>query len=172
VYLGRWHPSKGVHIAVEAVRSLPPEIGVELTIHAVAAGAEECAYRERVERLAGGDPRICFKQPLMPTDVAHALAAFDVLLVPSIWLETGPLVVLEAKAAGLFVIGARLGGIAELVREASEGLLLPAGDVRAWARTIAALAERPRPLAVPQSVRTMDDVAGEMAELYAGMSHH
>jgi glycosyltransferase involved in cell wall biosynthesis len=169
LYLGRWHPFKGVDVVVRAVRSLPDDVPVELALHGVAAGAEESAYREKVLRLAEGDPRIRFLPPLRPAQVAHALTDFDVLLVPSVWLETGPLVVLEAKAAGLFVVGSRLGGIAELVSEPDEGLLLPPSDVAAWASAIAAIAQRPRPLAQPRDVRTMDDVAREMADLYEGL---
>jgi len=45
-----------------------------------------------------------------------------------VWLETGPLVVLEAFAAGVPVIGSRLGGIAEMVKEEQDGLLFRAGD--------------------------------------------
>jgi glycosyltransferase involved in cell wall biosynthesis len=170
LYLGRWHPFKGVDVAVKAVRNLPRHIPVELVLHGVAAGAEEIAYRAEVERLAGGDPRIQFRPPLQPAEVASALNEFDVLLVPSVWLETGPLVVLEAQVAGLFVIGSRLGGIAELVSEPGEGVLVPATDVAAWTQAIADAARRPRPLTQPRAVRTMDDVAAQMAELYAGLS--
>jgi glycosyltransferase involved in cell wall biosynthesis len=166
LYLGRWHPFKGVDVAVRAVRSLPRDVSIRLALQGVAAGDEEHAYRDEVERLAAGDPRIQVLPPLAPHEVSSALKDFDVLVVPSVCLETGPLVVLEAKAAGLFVIGSRLGGIAELVREPNEGMLVPSGDVAAWGRAIAAVAKRPRPLAQPQSVRTMDDVAADMAELY------
>ena len=43
------------------------------------------------------------------------MANFDLLAVPSQWMETGPIVVLEAHAVGTPVLGANLGGIAELV---------------------------------------------------------
>ena len=43
------------------------------------------------------------------------LAGFDMLAVPSQWQETGPLVVFEAQALGVPVLGSDLGGIAELI---------------------------------------------------------
>ncbi|NJO50341.1 MAG: glycosyltransferase family 4 protein [Leptolyngbyaceae cyanobacterium RM2_2_4] len=65
---------------------------------------------------------------------------FDVLAVPSQWLETGPVVVLEAHAHGLPVVGSDLGGIAEKVTHGVDGLLVAAGDPAAWAEAFARLA--------------------------------
>ena len=59
------------------------------------------------------------------------------MVVPSQWLETGPLVVLEAFAAGTPVIGSNLGGIAELVTDGVDGLLVdPASSPAAWADSL------------------------------------
>ena len=97
------------------------------------------------------------------------LMAADALVVPSLWLETGPMVVLEAKAAGLPVIGSRLGGIAELVSEPEDGMLVPPGNVAAWTEAIMAMVTRRtlRPRSGPKAeVRTMRHVARDMASLY------
>src|SRR5438552_17148600 len=99
--------------------------------------------------LAAGDPRIAIAPPLPRARVAATLAQASALAIPSLWLETGPLVALEAKAAGLPVIGSRLGGIAELVREPEDGVLLPPGDIGAWTAAIVTIASNtarlPRP---------------------------
>ena len=100
------------------------------------------------------------------------MARHDALVVPSLWLETGPLVVLEAQAAGLYVMGSRLGGIAELVGDGAGGELVEAGSVRAWTAAIARLAERRASGALPRrprEVRTMAAAAAEMAELYRSL---
>ena len=98
------------------------------------------------------------------------MARHDVLVVPSLGLETGPLVVLEAQAAGLYVMGSHLGGIAELVGEGIGGELVEAGSQRAWTAAIARLAERRANGGAlpcrPRAVRTMSTAAAEMAELY------
>jgi glycosyltransferase involved in cell wall biosynthesis len=49
-------------------------------------------------------------------------AQIDVLVVPSLWLENSPLVIHEAFMAGIPVVGARIGGISDLVQGGS-GLL-------------------------------------------------
>jgi glycosyltransferase involved in cell wall biosynthesis len=51
---------------------------------------------------------------------------FDVLVVPSLWLENSPLVVHEAFQAGVPVVGSRMGGTANLVRHGESGLLYDA----------------------------------------------
>jgi glycosyltransferase involved in cell wall biosynthesis len=166
LYLGRWHPVKGADVLVRAVRELGPDVPVELTIHAIAGGEEERRYEAEVRRLAGDDPRIVVRPPVSRDELPRLFSDHDALAVPSLWLETGPLVVLEAQAAGLFVIGSRLGGIAELVDDSS-GLLLPPGDVAAWAKAIGELAAQ-RSLPTVRSVhpRSMSDIAADMGTIY------
>ncbi len=54
--------------------------------------------------------------------VPRFLETIDVLTVPSRYMETGPIVVQEAQALGIPVMGADLGGIAERVRDGVDGL--------------------------------------------------
>ena len=49
--------------------------------------------------------------------------SFDVLVVPSIWLENSPLVVHEAFMFGVPVIGSRIGGTADLIQDGINGFL-------------------------------------------------
>ena len=72
--------------------------------------------------------RIRWLEPVKPEKVVETIGKYDALVVPSVCLETGPLVVLEAFAAGVPVIGSRLGGIAEMVRDGVDGLLFEAGS--------------------------------------------
>jgi glycosyltransferase involved in cell wall biosynthesis len=98
------------------------------------------------------------------------LRSYDLLAVPSQGLETGPLVVLEAFAAGVPVIGSRLGSIAEIVRDEVDGVLVPNATAEGWAHALRrfsedrGLIERLRTAVHPP--RTMSTVAKEMATLY------
>jgi glycosyltransferase involved in cell wall biosynthesis len=172
LYVGRWHPVKGIDVIVRAVRALPGEANVQLTVHAVSGTDEEAAYGRSVRTLAGVDPRIVFAPPLARSEVAEVMARHDALVVPSQCLETGPLVVLEAQAAGLYVMGSRLGGIAELVADGASGELVEAGSVLAWTAAVARLAERRASGTLacrPGEVRSMAAVAAEMAALYQSL---
>jgi glycosyltransferase involved in cell wall biosynthesis len=169
LYLGRLHPVKGIDVLVNAVRALPGEVGLKLVIHGIRDGAEERDYAAAMRRLADGDPRISFEPPIPRAQLTATLARASALAVPSLWLETGPLVVLEAKAVGLPIIGSRLGGIAEIVREPEDGMLVPQGDVMAWAAAIKKMASNHPARAListPGNVRTMREVARDMAALY------
>lgn len=171
VYLGRWDRAKGIHVAVAALRSLPEKMPVELSIYAIGA-AEDDGYEAEVRALAAGDPRIRFHLPRPHSEIAETLAAHDVLVVPSLWLETGPLVVLEAQAAGLYVLGSDLGGIAELVAGTKAGELLRPGSVPDWAKAIERLVARKSEGPLPKFqglLRSQADVADDMIDLYRSL---
>jgi glycosyltransferase involved in cell wall biosynthesis len=110
------------------------------------------------------------RNTVAPHAVRQTMTEYDLIAVPSRWLETGPLVALEAFAAGVPVLGADLGGIAEIVRNGVDGVLVQSDDVNAWSAAILKLA-RNRALIEElkrniRSPRTMDDVAHDMAALY------
>jgi len=67
------------------------------------------------------------------------MARCDAVVVPSIWWENAPLVVREAAAAGVRVIGADLGGLGEALRAIPSSVLIPPRDPRALAEAILAL---------------------------------
>jgi glycosyltransferase involved in cell wall biosynthesis len=167
-YFGRLDPTKGVDIVVEALRRVP-KASVRFEIYGIRQPGCE-AYAAKLERAAERYPRITLRPVLPPDAVGEEMRDCDFVVVPSRWLETGPLVVLEAFAVGTPVLGARLGGIAELVSDEIDGLLIPPEDLGAWASTIATLAAAPervaRLRAGIQPPRTMDEVAHDMAQLY------
>ena len=167
VFLGRMDESKGLHLLIEAMADAP-ELDVRLDVYTIAQS--EGAYGERIRKAAENDARISFEAPQPYQRIMTVLSDYDALIVPSQWLETGPLVVLEAFAAGLPVIGSRLGGIAELVRDDVDGVLVAASDVNAWRDTLQRLAEQPQILnrlrANVGRPRTMKQVAADMQQVY------
>jgi glycosyltransferase involved in cell wall biosynthesis len=107
-----------------------------------------------------------FEPAVPPERVPQVLAAYDALLCPSLALEGGPTVALEAHAVGTPVFGSRIGGLAETIEDEVNGILLPPGDSRALARAIEQVAgdgraklERFRSR-LPEP-RTMDRIAEE-----------
>jgi glycosyltransferase involved in cell wall biosynthesis len=170
-FFGRLDATKGVDTLIKACR-LRPDLDLNLTIFGICQpGAED--FVASLHDLASGDRRIQFEAPVQGQDVVSKMAEFDCVCVPSVWLETGPLVVYEAFGAGVPVLGSRLGGIAELVRDQTDGLLIEPGNPSAWAHTfdmvvnedglISRLADNIRP------PRTMLDVAQEMDLIYQAL---
>jgi glycosyltransferase involved in cell wall biosynthesis len=58
------------------------------------------------------------------------------VIVPSVWSDPCPTVVLEAMAAGRPVVAAASGGIVDMVVDGATGVLVPPGDAPALARAI------------------------------------
>jgi len=134
-FLGRMVPIKGAHLLIRAVRKVP-HAPISLDLYSVVQSSCEAAYLRHLRRLAGTDRRIVFREPVAASSVVDCLKTYDLLAVPSQWLETGPLVVLEAFAAGIPVMGSDLGGIPELVRDGVNGLLVAADSEVAWAQRL------------------------------------
>ncbi|MEE9388293.1 MAG: glycosyltransferase family 4 protein [Paracoccaceae bacterium] len=62
------------------------------------------------------------------SDLTKLISRARAVVVPSEWNENCPMSVLEAKALGRPVIGARIGGIPELIQPGIDGALFDAGD--------------------------------------------
>ncbi len=65
--------------------------------------------------------------------VRQVHAGLDVLVVPSVWYENSPTVILEAYAAGTPVLVSDLGGMAELVQDGVSGFTFSTGNAAALA---------------------------------------
>jgi glycosyltransferase involved in cell wall biosynthesis len=135
VFLGRLDPTKGVDLLIRALQ-LIPEHPVTLDIYGVSQGAGGIAYESQLRSIVAQDNRIQFRQPVPSGEIIKTLRQYDALMVPSRWMETGPLVVLEAFAAGIPVIGSNLGGIRELVTNGMNGLLVDSPTTLAWGEAI------------------------------------
>lgn len=64
-------------------------------------------------------------------DIPDIVAALDVQVVPSLWLEASPAVVKEAMAMRVPVIASDVGGTSEIIDNGRNGLLVPPGDAGA-----------------------------------------
>src|SRR5262249_35873746 len=125
-YFGRLDPTKGVDLLINAMQ-LAPAANVLLEVYGVhQPGSDSLAAL--LKNAAASDPRISMQPTLRPDAVVDAMRACNLVAVPSRWLETGPLVVLESFAAGTPVLGARLGGLAEIVTEGGDGMLVAPDD--------------------------------------------
>jgi glycosyltransferase involved in cell wall biosynthesis len=173
-FLGRADKVKGPDTLIKAVRAVP-NLSIVLDLYGVTQSAPDEKYWATLTTLAAQDARINFRPPVPHDRVVELLRTYHLLAVPSRWMETGPLVVLEAFAAGIPVIGSRLGGIADRVRHRSNGLLVDCEDVQGWTAAFRECAEDRSLLArlrqAVTSPRTMDHVATEMARLYAQYRH-
>jgi glycosyltransferase involved in cell wall biosynthesis len=122
LYLGRLSPEKGVKTLVRAW----DDVGAELVV----VGDGPDADQLRTE----APPSVRFVGPLPGEDVVDLIREARAVLVPSVWYEAQPRVILEAYAAGVPVVASRIGGLPDLIIEEESGLLVTPGDGTAWAQ--------------------------------------
>ena len=135
-----WH--KGVHVLVDAIRGLPRD-RYELNIF----GNPDVFPDYSAElRAKAADLPVRFLGAFAREHTADIYRQMDVLVVPSLWLENSPLVIHEAFMAGVPVVGARMGGIADLVAHGENGLLYDANSSSALADALRTLIDDPRRL--------------------------
>ena len=174
-YIGRLDPEKGVHVVLRALAA-NCDLHVTVDVYGIAQDAGGVHYRDELRSLSSSDPRVHFHPSVAPDRVVETLAAYDATIVPSQWLETGPLTVLESFAAGAPVIGSNLGGIAELVAHDRDGWLVRHVDPEAWGLALCrlstdrALLERLRAGVRPP--RSTSDVARDMVAVYEAIAPH
>jgi glycosyltransferase involved in cell wall biosynthesis len=159
VFLGRLDAIKGAAIVVEALRR-NADLAIQLDLFGIRQGHTGNQYEADLQRLIAEDERIRLLPSIPPAEVIARLKDYDVLLVPSQWLETGPLVVLEAFAAKTPVIGSKLGGIAELV---TDGVDMWANALRRVAGNSEVVGKLRNAIRPPRHAR---EVAAEMQTAY------
>jgi len=175
-HLGRLDPVKGTGVLIRALR-LIPDAPIDLDIFGIVQGSADMTVLRELRGLAGDDQRIRFLPAVEHSTVVERLADYDLLAVPSQWLETGPLVVLEAFAAGIPVLGSGLGGLLDKVDDGVDGLLVrPHGSVVAWAQTLKRCADDRELLRrlrrAVRRPRSTADVANDMVSLYRSVVTH
>lgn len=146
-FLGRAVPLKGAHIFAEAVRGIPRDRARFLVFGPASFESEH--YLQALT----GDGRLEFQGPYARSELPKVLDDVDVAVVPSVAQETVGLVTLEAHAAGVPVIGSRIGAIPEYVRDGETGFLFTPGDSRDLRDKMLRIVENPT-LVATMSART------------------
>jgi glycosyltransferase involved in cell wall biosynthesis len=170
-FIGQLVRHKGVHLLVQAFRALASH-GRSVELHLFGHPDADPAYTRRLRELAGDDPRIHFRGRFENDRVNQVLGSLDVTVTPSLWYENSPLVVLESRAAGVPVVTADAGGMAELVEDGVTGLHFKIGDAADLAAVLQRIVDQPQLLerlkrgAAAHPPRDVDDEVNGLVELY------
>lgn len=171
IMLGRCEITKGQETLIDAVQQLPKDARIEISFFGPYWDSTE--YGKRCLQKISGDTR--FQQPrkIPHQDVPRELEKSDALAVPSLWLETGPLVVLEAFAFQIPVIGSNRGGISELVKHGKTGLLFTPGSSSELSSLLNHAIEKPQLLESMREhilkPRLMADTSADTIKLYESL---
>jgi glycosyltransferase involved in cell wall biosynthesis len=168
------------------VGSLVDRKAPDLLVRAMAQVGLRCVFagdgpmREHLEALAeqlGVDGRVQFRGALEPAEVAELYASATALVLPSV-SEGLPLVAVEALRAGVPVVASRLDGIATVVQDRVNGLLVEPGDAASLASALVELEHDAELLATLRrgatesapSVLEWSEVASQLRTLYGQLS--
>jgi len=169
-YFGNIVPIKGLHVLIEAFKTLPRG-RASLTIYGSRTPWTE-NYYDRLKQEASGFP-VDFRGSFKREDLAEALSDQDVVILPSIWPETFSIVIREANSLGLPVIASRIGAIPEAVDEGVNGLLFEPRNTEDLKRCMLRFIESPRlvqemALKMPKP-KSMTEHVVELLEIYQGI---
>jgi glycosyltransferase involved in cell wall biosynthesis len=137
---GRWtlgtvalfRPRKGIEVLLQAVAKLRAA-GEDVRLRAVGP-FETPGYERDVMALVGQlDIEDAIEWTGFTDNVHAQLAMIDLFVLPSLFGEGLPMVVLEAMAAGLPVVATDVEGIPVAIRHGEEGVLIPPGDANTLA---------------------------------------
>ena len=134
--VGRLHVQKGQHYllkAFQAVKSKYPNVHVwiigegELLCELIKL-AHDLGIHDSVQFLGAR------------TDIPEILSAMDIFVLPSLW-EGQPIAIMEAGAAGKPVIATNIDGIADILIDGKNALLVPVKDSNALAAAMMRMVE-------------------------------
>ncbi|HTT02841.1 MAG TPA: glycosyltransferase family 4 protein [Steroidobacteraceae bacterium] len=137
-YLGRLAANKGIFETLEAMRILR-ERGIAARLTIAGSGAAAAAVRARIA--AGGlEDCVHFAGAVFGAEKARLWQQSQVLAFPTYHREGLPYSLLEAMSCGVVPVISPVGGIADVMQDAVQGLFVPPHDAAAVADALQRLA--------------------------------
>ena len=150
-FIGRLSPEKGVRTLIEAANALPYKLVV------IGGGP----LLEELKTVAGNNVEfVGFKQW---NDIKELVGRARFSVIPSEWYENNPLSVIEAQCLGTPVLGARIGGIPELIEEGVTGMTFESRNKEDLRMKIESMMQHPL---------NYEMIAGKGQELYGAEMYY
>jgi glycosyltransferase involved in cell wall biosynthesis len=169
-FIGTVVPHKGVHILLQAWQLLSPDLRARAELKIFGPTHHTPDYVRAVEQLAER-AGLRLGGMLARDEVPRALEDLDVLVVPSVWYENSPLIILEGLITRTPLLVSNLGGMAELVQHGEHGYTFEVGSAEDLARYMAEFIEEPERLSrfygSTRPVRGVAEDAQQLLDLYA-----
>jgi glycosyltransferase involved in cell wall biosynthesis len=136
-FFGQLTAYKGVDVMLKAMKLLGDDFDGHLWIYGANLDVQPEAFRDEVTSLLEQvDEKVTVGGEYVHSEVGKVMAKIDWVLVPSIWSETGPLVVWEAFQYKRPVICSDIGGMAEKVEHGVSGLHFSRNDPESLAQVM------------------------------------
>ena len=127
IYMGRIVPVKGLEVLVRAVTKMD-KAKIEVHVYGPKGHGAYSVHVDYCRNLAAGFDNIIFHSAVDNSEVIKLISGHDMLCLPSTGIEMAPLVIQEAMAAAVPVIGSDLPAIKEWVTDGFNGFIFPVND--------------------------------------------
>jgi glycosyltransferase involved in cell wall biosynthesis len=151
-FVGRLTAAKGIETLMAASSKLP-KVPVRI--------AGEGDLSENI--IAEGSKKVVLEGMLARQELRKFYSKARFLVVPSIWFEGCPMVILEAMGWGIPVIASRIGGLPEIVEDGKTGFLFEPGNAEDLADKMNRLWNAPD-LCAKMGIAARNKAAGEYSE--------
>ena len=147
LYVGRLTEIKGVHVLIEAFHQIHthlPNTRLIIAGSSFFSGAAKTAYEQSLVELAKPVSKGIMFTGFMPHEkLKYLYSAVDIVVLPSVWQDPCPLVVLEAMASGTCLISTAVGGVPEVLKDGVNGLLVKSGNAVEIAKAVSEILKTP-----------------------------
>lgn len=135
LYVGRLAEVKGVHVLIEAFQQINkrlPSTRLVIVGSSFFGGAVKTTYEQSLVDLAKSVSQAIIFTGFIPHEkLKYLYSAVDLVVLPSVWQDPCPLVVLEAMASCTCLVATNVGGVPEVLKGGLNGLLVEPNDVDA-----------------------------------------
>jgi len=136
LFFGRLADEKGVNVLIQAAQYAP-----DIPIKIVGKGPDENHLCSLCTRL--GLKNVQFLGPVWGEELDSIIENCLFVVVPSIWYENFPYVIIQSFALGKPVVGSDRGGIPEMISHGQRGIVYPAEDSKKLAESMLHLWQDP-----------------------------
>jgi glycosyltransferase involved in cell wall biosynthesis len=170
IFGGTWLPHKGLHVLLEALSGVRSS-NIVLKVYGAGGSME---YNDLISNFAKKDKRIKIMGAFREDEFDSILAEADCSVVPSIWWENSPYMLLEALARNVPTIVADVEGLTEYVKDDFNGFTFSPGDMLHLREVIERIAKDPSLLnTIRENLRkyvlqTVEQEAYAYERLYSG----
>ena len=171
-FIGQLAPHKGLHVLIDAL-TFVSNYRFKLFIYGDKSDPEAAAYLDDLLSRSDSE-KVEFRGTFPMEDISEVYGGIDVLVVPSLWHENSPLVILYGRYTRTPLIVSDLGGMSEFVEHQKTGLVFPVGEPRKLAAclqfflddpgAVIKMAEHIRP------AKTIKEHGREIARIYSQLT--